>query len=101
MFPKLLSVHTAGNYQLQLQFDDGTKGIADVSHLAGRGIFKQWDENELFQKVKIDPETNALVWNDMLDLDPDNLYLRVVINDRLNGDEWADKSVSTGELPSA
>lgn len=77
MFPKLLSVQVAGNYSLHLQYEDGTKGVADLSHLAGRGIFKQWDENNLFQKVRIDPETNALVWNDILDVDPDNLFLHI------------------------
>ena len=77
MFPKLLFVQTLSNYQLRLRFDNGTEGVADVSHLAGRGVFKQWDENDLFQKVRIDNETIALIWNDMLDLDPDNLYLQI------------------------
>ena len=77
MFPKLVFVQPSSNYQLRLRFDNGVEGIADVSHLAGRGIFKQWDENSLFNKVKIDPETNALVWNDMLELDPDSLYLQI------------------------
>lgn len=77
MFPKLIAVEAQKNYLLSLQFDDGTKGVADVSHLAGQGVFKSWDEGNLFFKVKIDPETNALVWNEMLDLDPDNLYLQI------------------------
>lgn len=49
----------------------------DISHLSGRGVFRQWDEEDLFFQVKIDPETNALVWNEMLDLDPDSLYLQI------------------------
>lgn len=77
MFPKLVFVQTISNYQLRLRFDNGVEGLADVSHLAGRGIFQQWEENNLFYKVKIDQETNALVWNDMLELDPDNLYLQI------------------------
>jgi len=77
MFPKLIAVETPKKYLLSLQFDDGTKGLADVSHLAGRGVFRQWDEGDLFFKVQIDQETNALFWNDSLDLDPDNLYLQI------------------------
>ncbi|MBV6439008.1 MAG: hypothetical protein EPGJADBJ_00638 [Saprospiraceae bacterium] len=77
MFPHLLSVQPTAQYKLQLRYDDGTEGVADVSHLAGRGVFRQWDEDDLFFQVKIDPETNALVWNDMLDLDPDSLYLQI------------------------
>ncbi|MBP6827250.1 MAG: DUF2442 domain-containing protein [Saprospiraceae bacterium] len=77
MFPKLVTVQPTSQYKLHLHFDDGTEGVADVSHLAGRGVFRQWDNNDLFFQVKIDPETNALVWNEMLDLDPDNLFLQI------------------------
>ncbi len=77
MFPKLLSVRIDQKYLIHLRYNDGTIGVADVAHLSGRGIFKQWDENDLFFHVKIDPETNALVWNDLVDLDPDSLYLQI------------------------
>lgn len=77
MFPHLLSVQPTTKYKLQLRYDDGTEGVTDVAHLAGRGVFRQWDEGDLFFQVKIDPETNALVWNEMLDLDPDSLYLQI------------------------
>ena len=77
MFPHLLSVQPATQYKLHLRYDDGTEGVADLAHLAGRGVFRQWDEGDLFFQVKSDPEANALVWNEMLDLDPDNLYLQI------------------------
>lgn len=77
MFPLLLSAQPTTKYKLHLRYNDGTEGVADISHLAGRGVFRQWDEGDLFYQVKIDPETNALVWNEMLDLDPDNLYLQI------------------------
>lgn len=48
MFPHLLSVQPAAKYKLHLRYDDGTEGVADVSHLAGRGVFQQWDTNDLF-----------------------------------------------------
>lgn len=77
MFPQLLSVQPTEKYKLRLRYNDGIEATADISYLAGRGIFRQWDENDLFFQVKIDPETNAIVWNDDLDLDPDNLYLQI------------------------
>jgi len=77
MFPALISVRPTIKYKLHLHFADGTEGIVDISHLSGRGVFRQWDEEDLFFQVKIDPETNALVWNEMLDLDPDRLYLQI------------------------
>lgn len=77
MFPQLVFAQPIPGYRLRLSYADGTQGTVDLSHLAGKGIFKQWDENDLFRQVKIDPETNALVWNEMLDLDPDSLYLQI------------------------
>lgn len=77
MFPILRSARASAKYQLYLCYDDGTEGIADVSHLAGRGVFRVWGEGDTFFQVSIDPETNALVWSDAVDLDPDSLYLQI------------------------
>jgi len=77
MFPKLISVTATKKYQLLLRFADGTEGTADLSHLAGKGVFKHWENGELFFKVALDPETNAIVWNDTLDVCADNLYLQI------------------------
>lgn len=77
MFPLLTSARPVARYQIYLCYDDGTEGMADLSHLAGRGIFKLWEEGDLFFQVKIDPETNALAWTENLELDPDSLYLRL------------------------
>jgi len=41
----------------------------------GAAFFGQGTKVICFFQLKIDPETNALVWNEMLDLDPDSLYL--------------------------
>lgn len=77
MFPKPVSVTATKKYQLLLRFADGTEGTADLSHLAGKGVFKQWENGDLFFKVALDPDTNAVVWNDMLDICSDNLYLQI------------------------
>jgi len=52
MFPHLLTVQPTAQYKLQLRYDDGTEGVADVSHLAGRGVFRPRDEGDLFFSVK-------------------------------------------------
>ncbi len=77
MFPHLISVEAVAKYKLQLRYDDGIEGMVDLSHLAGRGVFKVWNEGDTFFRVSIDSETNALIWSDMVDLDPDSLYLQL------------------------
>jgi Protein of unknown function (DUF2442) len=74
---KATSVKPLSKYRLEITFSDGTEGVVGLEHLSGKGIFKQWDENNLFKKVKIDPETDAIVWNEFIDLDPLNLYFKI------------------------
>ena len=77
MLVKVIIVKPLANYKLWLKFNDDTEGVADLSHLSGKGVFKEWDENGLFYSVKIDPETDAIVWNDRIDIDALNLYLKI------------------------
>jgi hypothetical protein len=74
---KAISVKPLSNYRISIIFNDNTEGVVSLKHLAGNGIFKQWDENGLFNRVKIDPETDAIVWNESIDIDPLNLYLKI------------------------
>lgn len=74
MRPELISVNVSRKYIIELGFDDGTLGELDVSKLANRGVFKAWDENDLFFQAYIS-ESGAIAWNDELDIDPLNAYL--------------------------
>jgi hypothetical protein len=73
---KLLDVQPRPNYRLWLRYADGTEGEVDLSDLAGRGVFKLWDEPGVFEQVQIGDD-GALYWNDEFDLCPDAMYLRL------------------------
>ena len=67
------------NYRVWVRFEDGVEGVADLSHLAGSGVFKRWSENPAeFAKVAVDPESGTLVWPGGLDVAPDRLYQDIV-----------------------
>lgn len=74
--PKLVGVLALENYKLDLTFDDGVRGIADLSGLAGHGVFAKWNDYKAFKKVRI-VETGELAWDEDVDLCPDSLYLMV------------------------
>ena len=57
--PKVKSVTTVRNYLLHVVFTDNTEGDYDVSHLAGKGVFKAWDADDNFSKVFINPESGG------------------------------------------
>ena len=73
---KIRKLQALPGYRLKIEFVDGTSGIADVSHLLGKGIFSAWDDHRFFEKVFIGPSGEPR-WNDQIDLDPDSLYLKV------------------------
>ena len=73
---RIINAEALGNYRLRLAFEDGTQGVADLSDLAGRGVFALWDDDAEFEKVRIG-ETGEVVWSDQVDLCADALYLKV------------------------
>lgn len=78
MFPKPVFVQALDDYRLLLRYDDGVEGEVTLSHLSRRGIFSQWDENDFFFNVYIDPETSAIAWSEELEIGPDSLYLKLL-----------------------
>jgi Protein of unknown function (DUF2442) len=92
MFPKIIEVNSLPNFHLSLKYEDGTKGIVDISHLANKGVFKQWDQNNLFSLVYIDKDSNAIAWNDELDICPDALYLKLK---KMSFENWKAKEYAT------
>ena len=73
---KIANVTVLNNYKLELEYADGRRGIVDLSHLTGKGVFCLWDDYDVFRKVKIG-SSGELVWNDQVDLCPDALYLKL------------------------
>jgi len=73
---KITNVQVLEGYCLELTFDDGVSGTADLSDLAGKGVFALWFEPGGFQSVRIG-SSGELVWGDQIDLCPDALYLKV------------------------
>ena len=72
----LVDVKSRGKYKIWLRYSDGIEGLVDLSDLAGRGVFKQWDDSDVFAAVHV-TESGAVAWTDRLDLCPDMLYMRV------------------------
>ena len=77
MFPKPIEVKALPDYRIWLRYDDATEGISDLSHLTGKGVFKEWDEKNNFNKVFINKKNSSVAWNDILELCPDALYLKL------------------------
>ena len=75
MLKDIVAVRPLENYSLQLQFEDGAKGVVDVRQLVSfTGVFAPLSDAKEFASVRVNPELGTIVWPCGADLDPDVLY---------------------------
>ena len=74
--PEPIRVEPREGYRIYVEYDDGARGEVDLSHNAGLGIFKVWDEPGVFERVHI-TEDGAIGWGNELDICPDAVYFRL------------------------
>jgi hypothetical protein len=69
-------VKALANFRIWLRYDDGTEGEVDLSDLAGRGVFKAWNDPAFFHAVRL-ASHGAIEWGSGIDICPDAMYLRL------------------------
>jgi hypothetical protein len=75
---KIDAVEPLERFWLRLTFSDGAVKDVDVSEVLDRGgVFEPIRERrELFEQVRVNPETQTIEWPGEVDLDPEVLYGR-------------------------
>jgi len=73
---KIRGVEVLEGYWLRLSFSDGAVKDVDLSELlaTGRVFAPIRDQREIFEQVRVNPETRTIEWSGEVDLDPDVLY---------------------------
>ncbi|MBI3493540.1 MAG: DUF2442 domain-containing protein [Acidobacteria bacterium] len=74
--PTPIEVKARANYRIWLRYDDGTEGEVDLSDLAGRGVFKAWNDSTFYASVRIGSH-GAIEWGSDIDLCPDAMYMQL------------------------
>ncbi len=64
------------DYQLELSFNDGKKGIADLSQSLDGPIFNPLKDKKLFSQFTVDKELETIAWPNGADLAPEYLYFK-------------------------
>lgn len=66
--------HVEG-YKIEVTFEDGKRGIADLkSYIEKGGVFSRFSDLEYFKDFHINKELGALCWRDGVDIAPEVLY---------------------------
>jgi predicted RNA-binding protein with RPS1 domain len=93
MISEPIDVKALENFRLFVKFKDGTEGVVDLSEISSKGVFKAWDKDVVFSNVYIDKETKAIAWDENLEIDVNNLYLKIIGK---SFDEWKKENYYTG-----
>ena len=72
MKPKAIEVKALKSYKLEVKFEDGKKGIFDVSPYLEFVQFKELKDENVFNTVKIDGL--SISWSNGADICPNELY---------------------------
>lgn len=78
MLKDIIAVETRENYQLYISFEDGVKGVVDISKIIKfTGVFAPLQDQEYFATVQVNSEVGTIQWQSGADLDPDVLYAEI------------------------
>ena len=77
MFLHVISAEYIGGYKVQVSFNNGQDGTADLSCVPLKGgIFSQLKEKSIFAELKVDKELSTIVWPNGVDLAPEYIYFQ-------------------------
>ena len=81
MFLHITQATPIGDFRVDVTFNDGKHGIADLSEVVQRGVFAQLSNHEEFAKLYVDAELETIVWPNGTDLAPEFVYFQAFKND--------------------
>lgn len=75
MYYDLVEAKYVKDFQINVEFADGSKGIADLKRIISKGgVFSELQNPEKFKEFFIHKELNVLTWANEIDIAPETLY---------------------------
>ena len=62
MFLHLKAARPLGGYRIEVRFDDGRQGIADLAEALKGPVFEPLQDPDAFRDFRIDKELRTIVW---------------------------------------
>ena len=81
MFLHVTNARPLDGYRVEVCFDDGREGVADLTEALEGPMFDARKDPDVFRKLRIDEELQTIVWPNGADLAPEYIYYKAFRND--------------------
>lgn len=81
MFLKVTQACYLHAFCVEVVFNNGKKGIADLSEALKGPVFEPLKNPEQFARFQVDPELETIVWENGADLAPEYIYYQAFKED--------------------
>ena len=65
-----------GDFKVEVAFNDGRKGVADLADALRGPVFEGLRNKALFSQLKLDRQLETIVWTNGADLAPEYVYFK-------------------------
>ncbi len=76
MFLHITNARYLEDYKVEVSFNNGRKGIADLADTLKGTMFEPLKNKSVFSRLVVDKELDTLVWSNGADLAPEYIYFQ-------------------------
>ncbi len=80
MFLHITQAKYLSDYKVEVFFNDGKRGIADLAEALKGPVFEPLKEKAFFAQLKVDKESETIAWPNGVDLAPEYIYFQAFKN---------------------
>jgi hypothetical protein len=84
MWHDIINFKKLDGYRLELEFDNGRRGVVNLALYAARGgVFSRFADKNYFDAVALNRELGVLCWPDGVDIAPETIYEAAMVAEGL------------------
>ena len=76
MFLHITNARYLEDYKVEVSFNNGRKGIADLADALKGTMFEPLKNKSVFSRLVVDKELDTIVWSNGADLAPEYIYFQ-------------------------
>jgi Protein of unknown function (DUF2442) len=81
MFLHVTEARYLDAYRIEVAFNNGKKGIADLADALKGSVFEPLKNTQAFARFKVDAELETIAWENGADLAPEYIYYQTFKNE--------------------